>query len=536
MPYKLSDNDLCVIKADSGEEVKCHKTHSEALAHLKALEANVKYTMQKTFTKFDMSEVGAWSVIDWCRACVNACAEMIDMAEDCGIDVDHSAAINACKDAIVACTICVNTCSGNVNAAEMVDDSKKASDACVLAMNACKELQSACVSCAGCCANCANVCAECAEECSRNAGIELDADNDNEIGEDNQIPANTMYSADFFSIDEYVSVKAGEPYRLLPFGTVVKGGKRHEITPAFAAMFKLPHFKPPIKLGSHEDTTPAGGSIVKLEVRQDGLYAFPEVTAKGNKALDEGDYRYHSPEILWEDSAIENPQTGEMVSGPFIVGDALLHTPHLGEATALYTFEPQKQKELKMQEMNVPKEQWDLFQAFKNLFSPKKEEPEKKPPEITPETYNALKTEADKLRSDFAALQMKLEHDKNVNVIKAELQAEKYGALFKADNFAAEAAAKLSELSEDQRKWFLQKFAAFSGQLDYASKVIQNEIGVIGASHESNPIDAFTAVISEEQKGGGIPYVNAMQAARTKHPELAEAYDAEMKRRAKGKE
>lgn len=39
MPYKLRDN--CVVKADSGKVVKCHPDKTSALAHLRALEANV---------------------------------------------------------------------------------------------------------------------------------------------------------------------------------------------------------------------------------------------------------------------------------------------------------------------------------------------------------------------------------------------------------------------------------------------------------------------------------------------------------------
>lgn len=40
MPYKLSDDGLCVMK-DTGETVKCHPTHAEALAHMQALMVNV---------------------------------------------------------------------------------------------------------------------------------------------------------------------------------------------------------------------------------------------------------------------------------------------------------------------------------------------------------------------------------------------------------------------------------------------------------------------------------------------------------------
>ena len=81
----------------------------------------------------------------------------------------------------------------------------------------------------------------------------------------------------FFVNDKFVAVSPGEPYRLFPFGPIFKGGQRRDITPEFASKFKLPHFKPPIKLGSHDETTPAGGHIVGLEVRADGLYALTEM-------------------------------------------------------------------------------------------------------------------------------------------------------------------------------------------------------------------------------------------------------------------
>ena len=41
MPYRLSDDKLTVLNAETGEVVKKHKTREEALAHLKALETNV---------------------------------------------------------------------------------------------------------------------------------------------------------------------------------------------------------------------------------------------------------------------------------------------------------------------------------------------------------------------------------------------------------------------------------------------------------------------------------------------------------------
>ena len=46
MPYKLSENGLCVHKLNEdgtlGEKLKCYRTHKDALAYLQALEANVE--------------------------------------------------------------------------------------------------------------------------------------------------------------------------------------------------------------------------------------------------------------------------------------------------------------------------------------------------------------------------------------------------------------------------------------------------------------------------------------------------------------
>lgn len=46
MPYKLNGN--CVVKSDTGATVKCHDTHEQALAHLRALYANVPDAKMKS--------------------------------------------------------------------------------------------------------------------------------------------------------------------------------------------------------------------------------------------------------------------------------------------------------------------------------------------------------------------------------------------------------------------------------------------------------------------------------------------------------
>ena len=70
MPYTLDGN--CVKKKDTGETVKCHENHGDAVAHLQALEANVKdsviaeFSMRITKAAYNKSERSPmkWNAID----------------------------------------------------------------------------------------------------------------------------------------------------------------------------------------------------------------------------------------------------------------------------------------------------------------------------------------------------------------------------------------------------------------------------------------------------------------------------------------
>jgi hypothetical protein len=166
----------------------------------------------------------------------------------------------------------------------------------------------------------------------------------------------------------FVTTTPGEPFRLLRFGPLFKGGKLRELTAELLAKFKLPQ--------SHADTTPAGGHITGLEVRDDGLYAKTEWTPLGLTAIEEGHYRYQSPEVIWEEGGLENPDTGQTIRGPLIVGAALLPNPHLGESAALYGIEPHYDGGDSMTETLTPPDSfWDrlLAQAFRSDPEPEQE-------------------------------------------------------------------------------------------------------------------------------------------------------------------
>jgi hypothetical protein len=254
-------------------------------------------------------------------------------------------------------------------------------------------------------------------------------------------------------IQDFVTVKPGEAFRLFPFGTIYKNGKRRDVTPEFAKTINLPHFRAPIKLGSHDDVTPAGGFITGLEVREDGIYAVPEWNEQGLKAMQDGAYRYNSPEILWS-GGLENPSDGSAITAPLILGTALLHTPHLGEATALYEVEViETNKEQNMEEnVTFPKSIFDRFIA--PLFERKPETVEVVKT-VEPEDYAATKQERDELKAQMEAQQ--------AAAIKAG-RVEKFTASLKETKADVTLAELLAELPDEKAELVMSQFGSGRSQ------------------------------------------------------------------------
>lgn len=349
--------------------------------------------------------------------------------------------------------------------------------------------------------------------------------------------AQGKYTSDFL-IDRFVATRPGQPYRLFPFGKIVKNGRTRTITAGYARTFKLPNFKPPIKLGSHEDTTAAGGHILRLEVLADGLYAYPELTDKGNKAVEEGDYRYHSPEVIWEDSGLEDSETGEIIAGPMIVGDALLHTPHLGEATALYSIEPCKVEGgveiMDNETVQVPKSLWDKFMA---TLWPTKTEPVTPAPEPTPapvalasspevEQYKARVAELEakvKERDDFEAklkaIEAETAYKARVDKFQIELKPTKYNA-------AEDVAKLLADLPDDKAVKVLEMLKALSAQIDESALTSERGITGMGAQVAGNPALALDAAIQAKMAEKKLSYIEAFHAVSAEQEQLVDSYMA----------
>jgi hypothetical protein len=321
-----------------------------------------------------------------------------------------------------------------------------------------------------------------------------------------------------YILDKFVSTKAGEPYRLFPFGEISRGGKTRNITPEYAAQFKLPPFKPPVKLGSHEDTTPAGGHITRLEVREDGLYAHTEYTEKGGKSIAEGDYRYHSPEVIWDDGALET--SDGVIAGPLIVGDALLHTPYLGESTAFYT-----SKEIEMAENTVAVDK-GLLEKLLDLLKPATPEQPAPVVELVPAPvteaaeFKAVVQEREDFKAQLDAIKAEQAAKETQANLTAQLQKkEDYGAVFAEAPAADEAAGVLATMTEAQRDYVMRNFRALIAQIDETklTKETGTEKGEALGDDPKAEYNAQVLKLAEEKK---INYVEAFNLGKTVYADL----------------
>lgn len=327
-----------------------------------------------------------------------------------------------------------------------------------------------------------------------------------------------------YILDRFVQVKLGEPYRLFPFGTIYKAGRKIEFTRELAEKCKLPHYKPAIKLGSHDERTPAGGSIVGLEVRDDGLYAVPEFTEKGMQSLTDGDYRYHSPEVSWK-YGIEDPATGKIIEPPLIVGDAFLHNPHLGEAAAFYqTEQVLMEGNMSDENISVPKGIWDKFTAWLDRMTA---EPEVTEEIVIPkveesEEYKAAVSERDDFKAKFEQLQAEQAKQEAHTALVTELQdKEKFGSMYIEMAKAEEAATFLAGMNIEQRDWVMRTFSALTAQIDESA--LTGEKGSTGKGPDADPMKALNAAIEAKMTEKKVLYPDAYAMVRAEQPDLFKA-------------
>ena len=146
--------------------------------------------------------------------------------------------------------------------------------------------------------------------------------------------------------------------------------------------------------------------------------------------------------------------------------------------------------------------------------------------------------ERDEFKAEKVKLQKDAEHRTAVEKLTADLQKpDRFGKMFADAKFAGEAAEMLSSMTDAQREWIMRKFSAVQAQVNFTK--LGAEFGQTGTTHAADPVEEFSALIKDKQKEKGFEnYGTALHAVRDANPEMAEAYDAAMQKRAgrKGKE
>jgi hypothetical protein len=332
----------------------------------------------------------------------------------------------------------------------------------------------------------------------------------------------SMYLVDSFGTlsftgDNSISV------RLFPFGQVVKNGRKTLINEAYAKRFTLPHFKPPMKLGSHADNAAGGGLIDSLEVREDGLYALINTTSKGMKVLQDKDYGYHSPEVIWDEGWLEDPTNGEKIKGPLIIGMALLHTPHLGEAAALFSVEPTINDNGGDEDMEGNEElqvSLSAIERIANLFRRDGGlvEDASETIEETPGDRVDFEAQAIEARGEVARLTARLSDMERTQQFGVRVQ---HFATVLA-NESEEIHELLAGLDEEVSERIASRFSALYAQMGQG---IDESVGGAGAEDDSNTgAAAIDRAVKARMEKNGMSYVDAFSAFRAEHPEVVDAY------------
>lgn len=318
-----------------------------------------------------------------------------------------------------------------------------------------------------------------------------------------------------YIVDQYLTVTPGEPFPLLRVGRLVKNGKVRDVTAELLQQFKLPHFKPAIKRGSHADDAPASGFIKGLEYRDSVLWAIPEWNDSGRSDLERGAFRYHSPEIMWE-GAVEDPATGDMIRGPLIVGDALLHTPHLGEAAALYSTSIQGDEEMTEQTVTMPA---SLYERFLAMFRTEEPDPPKAQPEpqtpaepgVDVDKFNAIQAERDDLAAQLAEIERNQAQATRVQHFAAELS----GTSLAED---AVLHGVLAGLTDEQSGPIVERIKALAEQVKVSN--LTADVGNNGESDTTDPQMAFDAAVRGRAAKDGIAYHVAAKLVADEQPNL----------------
>ena len=211
---------------------------------------------------------------------------------------------------------------------------------------------------------------------------------------------------------------------------------------------------------------------------------------------------------------MEDPTTGKLIPAPLIIGDALLHTPHLGEAAALYSIE----KELSMTNETVTvSASW--FEKLVERFTSHTETPPPQEPQHS-EDFTALQTKFEAQAAEITALKAEQTRATQLSAIRADFQTETFGAAFQTLGTDANV-TMLASMTEEQRAWVTTQLKALSAQVKES-----NLTGKLGkhTETETDPMTAFNAAIVAEMETSRADYATAALSVARKSPDVYAAY------------
>jgi hypothetical protein len=226
---------------------------------------------------------------------------------------------------------------------------------------------------------------------------------------------------------------------------------------------------------------------------------------------------------------MENPTNGDKIEGPMIVGDAFLHTPHLGQAAALYTSEAVRGTLLPAtdKEQTKPKD-YEVTSNMDNKIEQAIDKftawLERQPADETApvDEFAAVQAERDNLKIELEAIQAAKAKAEKYTAIKAEFDTDQFGAAFAEYATDTDAIEVLADMTDEQREWVIKELRAKSAQINEGALLEEVGADVEGVS-DGEPTAQLDAAVKKIMKEENVNYGAALEIAKTKHADLFSA-------------
>lgn len=174
--------------------------------------------------------------------------------------------------------------------------------------------------------------------------------------------------------------------------------------------------------------------------------------------------------------------------------------------------------------VQVPTGLWEKY--FAPLFQSPETEPEREQnvSEVNVEEFETIQSERDEYKSQLEAMEAEREREEMISSIQGEFGTDEFGAAYQDLAEDEDAVEMLAGMEEEQREWVLEKFRAYSKQIEESELIEEKGTGGKGID-EDNPREQLNALATERAKEKEISYAAALREIKEERPELVtEAY------------